>query len=141
ASTGNQALSGGNGGAFRNNNYSFPYGGNPPEGLRIADLMVSANYTPSVQGPIQSLSFSVDYNLISQSGGTPGSNIGIILLQNSTYYLGPDIQTISTMGTWQTYSLGGRAALDFSRVAGTGSLHPDFSGSGSLIQLGYELSI
>lgn len=140
-SSASRLVSGGNPDSFRNDLYTFPYGANPPETVRIANMNSSALFDPSSQGGIVSLSFSLDYNLMSQTGGSPGTQVGIALLQSSTYFLGPDLQSFSTMGSWQTLSGSVLTAADFSRIAGAGPSNPDFSGLGSVIQFGYGLGI
>jgi len=136
-----QIISGGNPGEYRRDSFVFKYGAHPPELVRIGDMLSGATFNPTASGAINSISFSLDYNLLQQSGGSPGTNVGLVMLQGSNYYSSQTMQTFFTQGTWTTFSLTGLNASNFTKIAGAGAANPDFSTSGAPIQFGYAITL
>jgi len=102
-------------------------------------------YTPSIQGAITGINYSVDLKLFSGSVG----DAELILKQNGNVYFGIVPEVYTTSGGWSTFSTTGLIATNFARLVlpatdnGVGealldlSQNPDFSSSGTLIEFGF----
>ena len=119
-------------------------GGNPGEYLRVDHLNFSyvpivfhyptgATYSPSVQGAIDTASWSI--NKIAILNFDPyGVAVAGALLQNGQTCF-PTLQLDSDI-SWVTLSGTSLTAADFS-TRDNASAHPDFSATGSQIQIGF----
>jgi 6-phosphogluconolactonase (cycloisomerase 2 family) len=141
--SGAQALSGGNPGAYRQTTNNV---GPAPSANCLGNVVgfhakTGAVYNPAQQGSITSIDYAEDAILI--SGGGDGQGAGPALIQGGQVYLGPEHVTPSF--SWTHFTNPGLLAGDFSAVDTTAfcssfvnsSKHPDFSASGSPIQFGF----
>jgi len=143
SSAGLQFLTGGNPNEYRRirNNLLVS---NPGNGAVIGFHMnVTAFYTPSSQGAITSINYSEDsINFFNQPGN--GQNAGLAILQNGIYYR---MQTPTffmpfvPFSAWNPNAAAGLTASSFAEVTPAGivniSSHPDFSPTGTIMQLGF----
>lgn len=134
----------------------FLTGGNPNEFRRIRNqltvstptgtlhgfhLNVTAFYDPSNQGAITSIDYSEDsINFVNQTGNGQGS--GLAILQNGRFYRTSAalVMPYASYNTWQPNAQPGLTASSFWEVDAFGNLSantPDFSASGSNMQLGF----
>lgn len=127
--------SSGNGSLHR----EITHGYQGPGNVAFGHIVSSVSYTPSSQGAINSFDFSFDLIFKSQSGGSvPGAvGYGALLLQNGTYYVATGVPVLSTQTSFTAFSLPALTALDFNDILGPGPGNPDFTSTGSLIQLGF----
>jgi PEP-CTERM motif len=131
-----QNLSGGNTGPYRETQLSYSSSGNGiSQGDFIVQLMAGATYNPHTSGAITSLSFSLDSLIASSSGGTPPLIVGLVILQNGSYW--SDNSLVNTAGSWVTTSEPTLVANDFQLIVSTSTIRPDFSTSGTLMSFGY----
>ena len=110
-----------------------PTGGNPGAyrqlienagGLfTVGDVGKNFVYVPSIYGPVASISFSFDYNIINAAGGVAVEH-GLLITQLDHYYLA-DVVSHGGGGGWITDSGSGLTASDFTEVGGLA--HPDLS--------------
>ena len=141
----------------------FLTGGNPNEYRRVRHQLVvsppgngflfsfhlnnNAFYTPSTQGAISYIDYSEDsINFIPDTivpGNGQGS--GLLILQNSKYYRQQNpllVMPYSGYSTWTANAAPGLLAADFAEVTLAGivipSSNPDFSATGSIMQLGFH---
>ena len=115
--TTSQAVSGGNPGAYRKliQNADGP--------ITVGDVGKNLAYLPWVYGPIDSISFSFDYNIINAAGGVSVEH-GLLITPLDHYYAA-GVVSHGGGGGWITDSGSGLTAGDFTEVGG--SAHPDFS--------------
>ena len=125
-----QPATGGNPGVYRLMVHSLP----GLSSIVVAHQFTGASYDPSVQGAISRLDYSEDQIEIDPpfAGAAIGAHPAV--LQDGTWYYGPDL--VFTNLSWQTVSLSGLTAADFSNAG----VHPDFSASGSIIHFGFTRS-
>ena len=93
-------------------------------------------YTPSTQGAIASLNFTIDHR--SGFGATPAvarQFVHVAFKQGTVLYIGPGIDTGGGALGFSTFSLSNLTAADFAAVGGAGS--PNFSASGGNIRFGF----
>jgi hypothetical protein len=131
-----QTASGGNPGSF----YQVTTSVNPGPACGAGVYLRNGfTYSPSTQGAIYNLDYSVDLIAISLYGEAEP-----VVSQNGNIYFGPELYT--TAGTWQTLTETNLMAADFARlITGTpngelgadGTSHPDFSTNGSPITFGF----
>jgi hypothetical protein len=139
------------------NGLQFLTGGNPNEFRRIRNQLlvssptgmlhgfhmnVTAFYDPSNQGAITSIDYSEDsINFVNQNGNGQGS--GLAIIQNGRFYRTSSllVMPFTSFSTWQPNSQLGLTAASFWEVdTSTGMViagTPDFSASGSIMQLGF----
>lgn len=126
-------------------------GGNPGACRKVTNLLPGANgvalgfhflntatYTPSSDGAIASVAFSIDAQLVSSTHGSPthdGIAFGVSLRQNSKNYYRWSSNTNNTPGVWHEYSSGALTANQFRTVEDPND-HPDFTSSGTVILFG-----
>lgn len=134
----------------------FLTGGNPNEFRRIRNQLtvssptgtlhgfhmnITAFYDPSNQGAITSIDYSEDsINYVNQPGNGQGS--GLAILQNGRFYRTSAalVMPYSSYSTWQPNAMSGLTPSSFWEVDAFGNLlgnTPDFSASGSIMQLGF----
>jgi hypothetical protein len=137
----------------------FLTGGNPNEYRRIRNnllvgstgngavigfhMNVTAFYTPSSQGAITSINYSEDsINFVNQGGNGQGS--GLAILQNGIYYRQQSpilVMPFATFSSWAPNAAPGLTATSFAEVTPAGIVNignnPDFSATGSIMQLGF----
>lgn len=135
----------------------FLTGGNPNEYRRIRNQLtvssptgilhgfhmnVTAFYDPSNQGAITSIDYSEDsINFVNAPGNGQGS--GLAIIQNGRLYRTSAalVMPFSTFSTWQPNSQLGLTPASFWEVdPSTGGViagSPDFSASGTVMQLGF----
>ncbi len=144
SSTGLQFLTGGNPNEYRRirNNLLVS---NPGNGAVIGFHMnVTAFYTPSSQGAITSINYSEDsINFVNQPGG--GQATGLAILQNGIYYRQQTpilVMPFIPFSAWTANSAPGLTASSFAEVTPAGivniSSNPDFSATGTIMQLGFS---
>ncbi len=128
-----QAVSGGNLGAYRN--VQQHYGGDG--GIWLGHWLDDATYNPSAQGAITTIDSSFD--LILFDGGDSDTVAYMILLEQDgvVYQAGYTLTTIEpTINQWVHHAYSNLTADDFLDVF-SNTLHPDFSASGGLMELGF----
>lgn len=124
--TTNYLLTTGNPNQWAQTTHNLPNAGSQYE----AGYLFNTTYTPSSAGAIQFVQFSID--TIRQT--TPGVlYIRPLIFQNSIVHVGASIG----LGTsWATQTTGFLTAANFSQAFNP-SVHPDFSATGSVLQVGY----
>lgn len=99
----------------------------------VMSIYTGGGFNPSSLGSIRSISYGEDrIATVSVQGGAPA------LIQNGAiYYFNPSYAVISN-GSWSSFSVssGMENASNWTRISTTGSLNPDFSTNGSLINFG-----
>ena len=143
--------------------FQVPTGGNPDEYREIRHQLLvtppgngflfsfhlnnNAFYTPSTQGPISYIDYSEDsINFVPDTivpGNGQGS--GLLILQNGNFYRQQNpilVMPYSGYSTWTANPAPGLLAADFAEVTLAGviipSSNPDFSATGSIMQLGFH---
>jgi len=132
-----QVAAGGNPGAYRQTDVTA--------GSTINSTHISSAITwdPSTQGALTILHFSFDGNYLSASPAVP-IDLEPILRQGGVIFA-PNFDATpppSLGGGWQNLQsspLGQANFIDSSSFGGTGTLQPDFSATGGLIEFGYAL--
>jgi hypothetical protein len=91
-------------------------------------------YSPAANGAIGSIDHAYDLIHINPP---PDQAVayGLLLRQGDTDYSGPRDQIFPE--AWQHLSRTGLRAADFTKLAGTGPIHPDFSSAGGQIRFGF----
>jgi DNA-binding beta-propeller fold protein YncE len=125
-----QVSSGGNPGAFRYVLHSYDTGD-----IGVAHLRTGFEYDPSRAGPISGIDYS--YDLI-HLNPPPGQAVqyNLLLAQGGCLYQSSRHDLIFTQA-WTSFAHTGLGATDFIPVGSCPTEQPDFSSSGSAIQLGY----
>jgi hypothetical protein len=124
-STGLQQTSGGNPGDYRQVSDHMT-----SSGLFFSlNMMNSAIYTPSTQGAILSLDFSMDAKAVQFAQA-----FGLAFIQNGVLYVATNY---TTNGAWQSVSVSNVHA-DYVAALNSSS-HPDFSSAGAAIQFGFAV--
>jgi hypothetical protein len=138
-----QMLSGGNPGAYWQFTMSISASGTSE--YRRTYFNHSATFTPSLSGPITGMTGGFTMDLLSYATIFDVYDAGIVLQQNGSVYVPNNwygLQDIAPgwygSGTLfsPTSAVHVGASTDWTLAAGSGSAHPDFSGSGSTIQFG-----
>lgn len=138
----------------------IPAGGNPNEYRNIRHQLLvqtpgngmiftfhlnnTAFYTPSSQGAISYIDYSEDdINFLNQLGNGQGS--GLAIYQNSTFYRQQTplfVMPYVPYSIWTNNAAPGLVASDFVEVTPAGLIvptsNPDFSATGSVMQLGFH---
>jgi len=141
------------------NALQFLTGGNPNEYRRIRHnlvvgpagngavigfhMNVTAFYTPSSQGAITLINYSEDsINFVNQGGN--GQGTGLAILQGGKYYRQQTpalVMPYVPYSVWTANAAPGLVATNFAEVTNTGivntSSNPDFTITGSIMQLGF----
>ncbi len=136
-----------------------PTGGAPGQYRQISHNLVAAGpnaliatlhmrngtfYDPTSQGAIVSIDYAEDsINFVPFQSGD-GQASGLAILQNGAFYLmrtGIVTMPFATHSNWVNTSVGGLVSADFWEIDNAGNLisssNPDFSGTGSVMQLGF----
>ncbi len=109
----------------------------------------TAFYTPSVQGAVTSIDYSEDSINFTPDTIVPGNGqgSGLLILQNSKYYRQQTpmlIMPYSGFSSWTFNPALGLTATSFAEVSLTGVVNtgsnPDFSATGTTMQLGFARS-
>lgn len=146
-----------NGAGSTSQGFQVLTGGNPNEYRRIRHQLIvstptgilhsfhikpTATYTPSSQGAITTIDYSEDsINFLNAPGN--GQGTGLAILQNGRYYRqnAPALSMpFSTYSNWNNNIALGLTAASFWEVDINGNIlgnMPDFSASGSTMQLGF----
>ncbi len=104
-------------------------------------------YDPRISGPVESISYSEDFRLLSGTGGgTEGQGSSLILRQNGAlYFAAYSVTGLSMM--WNHKLVAGLRAEDFVLLPNDlipqqppVAPHPDFSGQGMPIEFGFSRS-
>jgi hypothetical protein len=131
-----QQTDGGNPGSHRRVDHDFT---EPPVTLRLIHTWSGASYTPSLQGEIFAVGFSIDYRNIAIFG--QGQAFGVALLQGGKYFYGSSEITAPAGSVWTQGTASNRQAQNFVEVLPDASVdnasHPDFGPSGSPIVFGF----
>lgn len=133
----NQLASGGNPGQARsvtNTTGSGP--DNTIYGLHRYGTTNSTRYEPVIQGAIISVDFSIDFAFRSGIGGQ-GHGLALGAKQGTVIFAAGATVTGSS-SAWNSYSVSGLTAADFTAVSGTGSIN--FSAAGTPIRFGFVTS-
>jgi hypothetical protein len=99
--------------------------------MYVAHLETSAIWNPATQGPVTSIDYSY-YTRVFTAGAvlyTP------LIKQGDSYYLGGG--GAINMGLWQSTSGSALTAASFTLLIGSGGANPDFTGTGTPLELGY----
>lgn len=123
--------SGGNPGAFRSMTHAIP----PSSSFGVLHEFLPYTYSPSVSGPLDSLTYSEDRVEFNPpfAGAAIGANPALV--QGGVAYFGPNITFSNT--TWQTVRLRSLTAASFTSANAT---HPDFGSTGGPIRFGFARS-
>lgn len=138
-----QVLSGGNPDAYQEGTLSFA-----TTKLYHAHLLHEAIHDPTMHGAIASITYSLDFAVLSGSGicgpnpSDPQVGIVGILLKQGDDYFAPlaEVLAPSRSEGWITVGQSSLGQNDFALVTPEWldeTINPDFSGAGSPIQLGY----
>ena len=117
-------------------------GGNPCK-LMVVEIKPTAQYDPSSQGEIASLSYAEDQKCASVDGCVGGGQVWLPALQQGGKFYVHTGGNTAILNAWTSVAASGLTAVDFAEVLltaggiGDPGSNPDFSGSGSLIQFGY----
>lgn len=131
-STGSQKPSGGNPGEYRKvHNIVFGGGYNYVIGYHFFN---KSEYSPSLQGEITSIDFSIDHKMFIGFG--EGQRVGPAIFQGGQFFVGEE-STLANQYSWETLSVAGIKAENFSPYFGPATIHPDFSASGGQILFGF----
>jgi hypothetical protein len=135
--TGWPQAGGGNPGSFRALSNIWSHDGVGSSTVVAGHMRALSDYAPSVDGPIGSISVSLDVST-SQTTYLTEALLGFfpVLKQGNTYYRA-DLPSEGP-ADWTTLTWGPSAAADFFVYAGdlNGAAHPDFSATGAAIVLG-----
>ncbi len=142
-----QVLTGGNPNEYRRVRHqlvvTYPPGNGAVHSLHLNN---NAFYTPSTQGAISYIDYSEDsINFVPDTivpGNGQGS--GLLILQNGKYYRQQNpllVMPYSGYSSWTANPAPGLLAADFAEVTLAGVVNlgsnPDFSATGSIMQLGF----
>ncbi|MBU6413774.1 MAG: hypothetical protein KGS45_09885 [Planctomycetes bacterium] len=105
-------------------------------GLHRYGTTNATRYEPLNQGAIASVDFSIDFAFRSGVGGQ-GHGLALGAKQGTVIYAAAATVTGSSTA-WNTYSVTGLSAADFTAVSGTGAIN--FSASGAPIRFGFITS-
>jgi len=130
-----QQSTGGNPGYYRRLTHNVP----PYGSIITGHLASGATYNPAVLGGIGDIDGSIDIKLI-DGGDCFTVAYALMIKQEDSYYSGPVVLTTITpeIEIWVNHTFSGLISLDFYRVSGPGPDHPNFTASGSVIQVGYR---
>lgn len=140
----------------------IPVGGNPLEYRRVRHNLLVQNpgngaiftfhmnntafYDPTTQGAISYIDYSEDSINFTPATVVPGNGqgTGLAIFQNGNFYRQQSpilVMPYVTFNTWQPNAAPGLLATDFARVDLAGNIfpgsNPDFSATGSIMQLGF----
>jgi sugar lactone lactonase YvrE len=132
-----QEASGGDPGQFMDVQLHLPPGSSP-RNIWTFERRIGATYDPRTQGAIATIDYSEEaiqlYSYPLPTGHSDGQATGAAIRQDGVVYYGGYALVPET--TWTTKSFTGLVASDF-HSASDPSVHPDFSSSGSPIELGF----
>jgi len=140
-----QVNAGGNPNEFREVRHQLNVTGSPFNGAVFSfHLNNNAFYTPNTQGAISYIDYSEDdINFLNQVGD--GQSAGLLILQSGKYYRQTSplfVMPYSGYSTWTNNAANGLVATDFAEVTLAGvvmlSSNPDFSATGTTMQLGFH---
>ena len=143
---------GGNSNFFRQETHtSVQVSGAPTlAALHFGNFNSAANYNPSIEGAITSLSFG--YDLLYIADTIPGFRqvivgYGLIAEQNGRYYRAYFGDFGGVGNSWTSFSHAGLSSTNFHEIFNSGSYphfnassNPDFSSTGSNIRFGYVVA-
>ncbi len=134
--------SAGNPGAAQTGRHDFG-----PGVLTYGHLNNEAWYAPATDGPISSVSFSIQFSVTAGGGacggdpGNPQVSCGMLLHQDGHYFkTGEAWLSAGQVSGWVTIAARDLTAEDFRRIRADGTteaVHPDFTEKGNPITLGY----
>ena len=136
-----QVATGGNPGEFRETDHLNL---NTGQSIYVVNLLTSAVYKPSVSGAISSIDISFDAKFLGGSTGTSQFSVRLAFEQGGIIFVPLTVGTALGPGNgqpglaFQSFSLPGFTAADFTTIGPPGSL--DFSSSGAPITFGYVTS-
>ncbi len=143
-----QVTTGGNPNEYREVRHQLFVTGSPYNGAVFSlHLNNNAFYTPSTQGAISYIDYSEDSINFIPDTIVPGDgqSAGLLILQNGKYYRQQNpllIMPYSGYSTWTANPAPGLLAADFAEVTLAGVVNPgsnpDFSATGSIMQLGFH---
>jgi hypothetical protein len=121
---------GGNPNAYRETTHNYSTGA-----IAVGHLNVLAVHNPAVE-PIYAVSFSADLAHLTNPP-PPFGAVGyrVLIRQFQAWYASISMDTYFPQ--WQSYALNNLVAADFTLFAGAGTLHPDFTSTGQLLEFGY----
>jgi hypothetical protein len=108
--------------------------------LAVTHVYTGYTYDPAVQGAITSFDYSEFGRILSFPWPEAFSTTRPVVVQDGVVYSTPQfIRFIAVSGThaWESKSLTGLTAADFSPPGGPENVHPDFSISGGPLQFGF----
>ena len=127
-----QSLTGGNPGAYRDGQHDWG-----PGSIVVANLKDNFAYDPSIQGAIESIDCSLDFNVFNVSLADGRVRIFITLFQDGTYYRSVQSFAILEFSGWVSLPFND---ISYLKVSGPGPAIPDLSSTGGVIKLGYATS-
>jgi len=137
SASGNQTASGGNPGEFYTVEHSY-------NGEMVVGNLSSLVLDPSLYGGFSSLSYAYDYIKISSTWAPGAIATSFVIYQNSAWYYAAVTDFAYTNLTWQSKSMSGLTASQFSRTYLTllpgpvdAPANPDFSAAGAPMQFGF----
>jgi hypothetical protein len=143
-----QVATGGNPNEYRRVRHQLVVTGPPYNGAVFSfHLNNNALYTPSTQGAISYIDYSEDSINFVPDTIVPGNGqaSGLLIFQNGKYYRQQNpllIMPYSGYSTWTANPAPGLLAADFAEVTPAGVVNPgsnpDFSATGSIMQLGFH---
>ena len=143
-----QVTTGGNLNEYREIRHQLVVTGPPYNGAVFSfHLKNNAFYTPSTQGAISYIDYSEDSINFVPDTIVPGNGqaSGLLILQNGKYYRQNNpllVMPYSGYSTWTANPAPGLLAADFAEVSLAGIVNagsnPDFSATGSIMQLGFH---
>jgi len=145
--TTHRASAGGNPGPFRQVDCKYSYDGTGGiQGEAIANVLESADYIPSAEGAINSISYSFDLKVNVALNGAPGLAFGLLVLQDGKHFVHFYAGT-SLIGyrTWNEFAENNLHSTNFPLISTnaypgpvtTEAIYPDFSSSGHRMQFGF----
>lgn len=102
--------------------------------IAVGAIKANYTYTPSIEGPIASVTGKADVQMISSGD----SSWFLVVEQGSIRYYAKTGADFS--GNWSPVSLNGLAAADFETFGTLNIANPDFSGSGGPIKFGFVIA-
>ncbi|MBL8765349.1 MAG: hypothetical protein JNM07_13890 [Phycisphaerae bacterium] len=107
------------------------------QGMVVFHRRAAWTHDPSLQGPVASISYTLDANAYS-APSTNAVGYGLAIEQNGSVYVNSGVAFHGA--GWTTIARTGLGPVNFGRVSGPGPATPDFSAAGSPMTFGYYTS-
>lgn len=133
-----QALSGGNPGAFRHMAFSMPAG---PSDQTVVHLYRLGQYEPAAQGAIHVIDYVEDCKAVQVGAGTQYGASTRIAFQQGERVFASKLMAFCNSFSWATQAFPSLSVTDFTQLSGSacgaGESCPDFSASAPSLHLGF----